>query len=113
MSLGETILAVFGVRKLSTSKDYSKLKEQLDRMQEQNEAMMNIFIKQNWNTFSKEEKQQTINRLKAKKKRRSEESSEAQEALSSLFDAAKTALMLFGALFFVFWLFALLIGLLT
>ena len=39
MSLGETILAIFGTRKLSTSKDYRLLKKNIETLYENDRVL--------------------------------------------------------------------------
>jgi len=60
MSLGETILAIFGTRKLSTSKDYKLLDRRINTL-EQNDRMLRDMV---WSTMTDEQKREFIQKYK-------------------------------------------------
>lgn len=109
MSIVETILAMLGTRKLTTSKDYKKIEQKLDLMNARNDALVRIFIKKNWDDLSISEKKLFLPFLKQEKE--NQERTESQEIISGIFSTIKTVLLLIGAFFFVFWLIVLIIGL--
>ena len=63
MSFGETILAIFGVRKLSTSRDYKLLSRRIDAL-EYNDKILRDMI---WSTMTDEQKREFIRRYKKEK----------------------------------------------
>lgn len=53
MSLGETILAIFGTRKLSTSKDYRLLKKNIETLYENDRVLRDMV----WTSMTDEQKE--------------------------------------------------------
>jgi len=98
MSLGETILAIFGTRKLSTSKDYKLLDRRINTL-EQNDRMLRDML---WSTMTDEQKKEFIKKYKGERTQPKHE----EELTDDIGKAVKTGFWIivgiFGGLFVLY-----------
>jgi hypothetical protein len=106
MSLAETILAILGTRKLSTSKDYTLLDRRISTL-EQNDRMLREIL---WSTMSPDQKRAFIRQYKEEKQSYAQPRESGGE---SLIAAAKNVIrwcvIFFGLIFIIWFLFSMII----
>ena len=107
MSLGETILAIFGTRKLSTSKDYKLLDRRINTL-EQNDRMLRDML---WSTMTDEQKREFIKKYKEERFQReqSHQRSDADDTVEIIKKAGIWILTFFGLLFVLWFIFSIII----
>ena len=104
MSLGETILAIFGTRKLSTSKDYKLLSRRMDTLEENNKMLRNML----WSTMTDEQKREFIKKYEEEKRKYTQPVAEESDA-EIIKKAGIWILTFFGLLFVVWFVFSIII----
>ncbi|RLF92412.1 hypothetical protein DRN45_07395 [Thermococci archaeon] len=107
MSLGETILAIFGTRKLSTSKDYRLLKKNIETLYENDRVLRDML----WSTMTDEQKREFIKKYKEERFQReqSHQRSDVDDTVETIKKAGIWILTFFGLLFVLWFIFSIII----
>ena len=107
MSLGETILAIFGTRKLSTSKDYKLLKKNIETLYENDRVLRDML----WSTMTDEQKREFIKKYKEERFQReqSHQRSDVDDTVEIIKKAGIWILTFFGLLFVLWFIFSIII----